>query len=125
MIDIDDFKQINDNYGHQQGDQLLIRVATSIGESLRQSDIVGRYGGEEFVVFLPDVNPDYLTEIAEKIRSGVETITLKKRRITVSIGISAGSFDRRPVETRIEKYLQKADFNLYQAKKLGKNRVVG
>jgi len=123
MIDIDDFKRINDIHGHRKGDRLLGQVARTIKNNIRKSDIAGRYGGEEFVVFLSNIKEHFVLETAEKIRSRIETIKVGKDRVTVSIGISHGTLGVE-VKPLIDTYLQQADFNLYKAKKQGKNQIV-
>ncbi len=124
MIDVDYFKQVNDQYGHDVGDLVLKETARVISKSVRESDLVIRYGGEEFMVLLVDVQPGKSEEVAEKIRRAVEEhlieafgITLKK---TVSIGVSEFPTD----SDRIWQCIKFADVALYKAKELGRNRVV-
>jgi diguanylate cyclase (GGDEF)-like protein len=123
-IDIDYFKQVNDTYGHDAGDKVLVEAAKTIKSSIRESDIAARYGGEEFLVLLTDVQPGYSVHVAEKIRTAVEskvidigTAQLKK---TISIGVS-----EFPVDTdKIWQCIKFADVALYRAKEEGRNRVV-
>jgi len=123
-IDVDYFKQVNDVYGHDAGDKVLVEIAKTIKSSIRESDIVVRYGGEEFLVLLMDVQPGYAVHVAEKIREAVErkvidigTARLKK---TISIGVS-----EFPVDTdKIWQCIKFADIALYKAKEEGRNRVV-
>jgi diguanylate cyclase (GGDEF)-like protein len=123
-IDVDYFKQVNDAYGHDAGDMVLVEVAKTIKASIRESDIAIRYGGEEFLALLMDVQPGYSVHVAEKIRKAVEskvidigTAQLKK---TVSIGVS-----EFPVDTdKIWQCIKFADVALYRAKEEGRNRVV-
>ena len=123
-IDVDYFKQVNDVYGHDAGDKVLVEVAKTIKSSIRESDIAVRYGGEEFLVLLMDVQPGYSVHVAEKIRTAVEgkvidvgTAELKK---TVSIGVSEFPVD----SDKIWQCIKFADVALYRAKEEGRNRVV-
>ena len=125
FFDVDDFKKYNDQLGHQQGDRALRFVAETAFRSLRKSDVLARYGGEEFGVILPGAGREEAVEIAEKLRSQVETKsagvlnmqTLKT--ITVSIGVA--TFPDHALER--EKLIYCADAALYEAKNAGKNRV--
>ena len=125
MIDIDDFKRINDNHGHLTGDEVLRFIADSIRASVRQSDVVGRYGGEEFIVFLSEIDPAYLMEVGEKIRRTIERESRDRLPpVTVSIGLSLRKLGADVLED-IEQLIREADDCLYRAKSAGKNRVVG
>jgi diguanylate cyclase (GGDEF)-like protein len=125
FFDVDDFKKYNDQLGHQQGDRALRFVAETAFRALRKSDVLARYGGEEFGVILPGAGREEALEIAEKLRSQVETKsagvlnmqTLKT--ITVSIGVA--TFPDHALER--EKLIYCADAALYEAKNAGKNRV--
>jgi len=140
FIDIDFFKQVNDRYGHQVGDAVLVRLVTLMREQVRSSDIVTRYGGEEFAIILPDTGITLAHEVAERIRSQVEAQKLiindNTLSITVSIGLASLSQIRyqqesleqgaqqvhsKPVDQLL---LAKADEALYQAKETGRNQVV-
>ncbi|MEF9425655.1 MAG: GGDEF domain-containing protein, partial [Candidatus Mariimomonas ferrooxydans] len=123
MIDIDHFKQINDTHGHQKGDEVLKKVAGIIKGKIRASDIVGRYGGEEILVFLPEVKSEALTDTAEKIRSGVEKGTEEDIPVTISIGCTKGLI-RGDVEKELAGLIKTADECMYKAKEAGRNRVV-
>lgn len=123
MIDIDHFKAVNDNFGHQVGDQVLRKVATGIRESIRASDVLGRYGGEEFLVFLSSVDPHALYEVGEKVRLAIETLPGNGRGVTVSIGIAHGTVGRE-VEADIDSLIHLADERLLGAKAGGRNRVM-
>ncbi len=122
MIDIDHFKAINDNFGHQFGDDMLRRVAGCIRECIRASDVLGRYGGEEFLVFLSSVEPVSLGEVGEKIRRAIENMPDKQTNITVSIGIAYGHVGRE-VDTDVETLIRRADEKLLAAKTAGRNRI--
>lgn len=123
MIDIDHFKHVNDTYGHQTGDEVLKSVALMIKSNIRSSDIVGRFGGEEFLVYLSPVNPASLTSIAEKVRHSIEIESEESAQITVSIGVSSGLI-KGNIEKAVAKLIKRADTYLYVAKNSGRNRVV-
>ena len=125
MIDIDNFKKINDTYGHLKGDDVLRDVALTIKNSVRSSDIVGRYGGEEFIVFLStSVTKDTAFSIADKIRNNIIKKTKDDIPVTVSIGVANGVIKNDDRESELMKYIKEADEYLYKAKKTGKNKVV-
>jgi len=123
MLDIDHFKKINDTKGHNAGDQVLKHCAEIIPTELRGSDIVVRYGGEEFVVLLPNCDLGYGIEVAERIRCRIQSGAihdLLPGAVTVSIGVSVCD----PVNTVTgEELLKQADKQLYSAKGAGRNRV--
>ncbi|WP_459855154.1 sensor domain-containing diguanylate cyclase [Dongia sp. agr-C8] len=125
LLDVDHFKRFNDTHGHQAGDEALRRVGTALLASVRASDVVCRYGGEEFLVFLPDCNTAEATAKAEKIRAAVSgtSMTMGERVIpSVTISIGLAMFPAH-AQTRAL-LLQMADRALYQAKAAGRNRVV-
>ena len=123
FFDIDHFKFINDNYGHDCGDSVLASSAKWIKESLRESDIVFRYGGEEFVVLLSDTDADGAKLLAERIRSSIEHHTIAYGmdviKITASLGISTLRDD-----DNIDSFVKRADNAMYIAKNNGRNQVV-
>ena len=123
MIDIDHFKSYNDMYGHLSGDIVLQETAEILKNSLRQVDLVGRYGGEEFVVVLPQTDKEDAVRVAERIRWAADNHIFraydKSTRVTISIGVATFPADARKAETLIEK----ADQALYTAKRKGRNRV--
>lgn len=123
MIDLDYFKYINDTFGHEVGDEVLSRVATDLKAVLRQSDILARLGGEEFLVFLPMADSEMATHTAERLRRSVEalhwgTLLNGNHQQTISIGVSmlGPNYD-------FHQQLKAADQALYLAKELGRNRV--
>ncbi len=122
MLDVDDFKQINDQFSHQLGDEVLIVVAELIRASLRDTDIAARYGGEEFVLVLPNTTTEQALKICERVRHVVETHPWASvhpdLRVTISLGLACDS--SLPSH---EKLLSAADANMYQAKRMGKNRL--
>ena len=123
MIDVDYFKSFNDKYGHLVGDQILREIGKIIKENVREIDIVGRYGGEEFCVVLPVTDHFGANFAAERIRVAVEGATIKAYdtavKITVSIGISTFPSDGKVVAELIDK----SDWALYRAKKKGRNCI--
>ena len=123
MIDIDDFKKVNDKHGHQIGDAVLTFVAHTIKDQIRRSDVVGRYGGEEFVVCLIDADSDSLADISERMRQTIQNRSQDRIPISVSIGVNYGSLEG-DVEERLDAMIRLADESLYEAKELGKNQVV-
>ena len=125
MLDVDSFKTFNDTYGHPQGDQLLRNIAAILRAGVRNVDFVGRYGGEEFLVLLPETTKDDACRMAERIRSDVEAqavldIDGKTVCRTVSVGVASYPEDAlNPADL-----VQKADEALYRAKRSGKNCVI-
>lgn len=119
MLDIDHFKLINDNYGHQFGDQIIIKVAKIIKDAIRDVDIPGRYGGEEFLIILPETDIDSAVIAAERIRSRVEKIRANREGFKVSISIGVTQFSNQSSSDLIKE----ADSLLYEAKENGRNRV--
>ncbi|TYB97197.1 MAG: GGDEF domain-containing protein, partial [Kosmotoga sp.] len=121
LLDIDDFKEVNDTYGHQKGDEILKKLARIIEVATRDTDLVGRYGGEEFIIALKGTNKSSAYKVAERIRKTVQKKRLmgNLRELTVSIGISSYPLDSK----WIEEIINKADNALYRAKDKGKNRV--
>jgi diguanylate cyclase (GGDEF)-like protein/PAS domain S-box-containing protein len=123
MIDLDLFKLVNDTYGHDVGDQVLVALARFLEKNLRDVDLVGRLGGEEFSVILPSTTLKRATQVAERIRRHLSethiATTSGELRITTSIGVTALRGETRSVEA----LLKKADQGLYMAKQLGRNRV--
>ena len=124
MIDINKFKKVNDALGHLKGDEMLIHVAKIIKNNIRTSDILGRYGGEEFVIFLPSIEPNSLHNIADIIRAKVEKETKKYIRVTISIGLSCGVLHDKIIDEEVKELLNKADTCLFEAKKTGGNKVI-
>jgi diguanylate cyclase (GGDEF)-like protein len=122
LVDVDDLKGINDNYGHVTGDTLLIGVAEAIRESVRTSDICARFGGDEFLIFAAGCDLDAATEIARRIINKVDTQrqTLERTSFGVSIGIDIAPLSDAAFETMY----RRADQALYKAKGAGRNRYV-
>lgn len=120
MADIDKFKNINDNYGHQKGDEILSKVANIILSNIRSTDMCCRYGGEEFIIVLPNTGLEDAEIMAEKLRSAVENARLmgKTSSLTISLGISS-----YPKHSQLkDELIAKADQALYHAKESGRNQ---
>lgn len=123
LIDIDYFKLLGENYGHQTGDRVLQVVADTITSHLRRSDVVGRYDGDEFIVYLSPVEPTALKTVAENLRVQVEEASARIVPVTISIGIAQGMLGT-DVDQSLEELVRKADECQMQAKYTGKNKVV-
>jgi diguanylate cyclase (GGDEF)-like protein/PAS domain S-box-containing protein len=123
MLDIDHFKGINDAHGHSVGDEVLQRLADSWRETLRGIDIMGRYGGEEFLVLLPETNLSTARQVAERMRERVDNIPLTTTAGPVSITISLGVATLMGEIMSLEELIADADKALYEAKETGRNRV--
>ncbi|MBV9571202.1 MAG: PleD family two-component system response regulator [Alphaproteobacteria bacterium] len=126
IMDIDHFKAVNDTYGHDSGDEVLREFASRISANVRGIDLACRYGGEEFVVVMPDTDVDFAATVAERLRRSVESVPFAisrephKLNITISIGIAASD----ETGDTADALLHRADKALYRAKREGRNRVV-
>lgn len=119
IFDIDDFKKVNDSKGHVYGDQVLVDVATIIKKSIRETDLAGRYGGEEFMIIFPNTTLSVSKIISERIRQAVEDYNfIEGLNITISGGVVQYNNET------ITELVHSADTNLYRAKRNGKNRIV-
>ena len=123
MLDIDYFKKINDNFGHVVGDTVLKEISEILLKGIRDIDTAARYGGEEFMLILPNTDKDHARIVAERIRQAIETYDFigLDRKISASIGISGMPDASIADEDRL---IRCADFGLYRAKQLGRNRTV-
>jgi len=123
MMDLDHFKNINDNYGHSVGDKVLKNVAITLENTVREIDISARIGGEEFAFILPETDVDEASQLAERLRSNIQNMSVehdgKTLQITASFGISVSN----TTEQTLESMLTQADDALYIAKKKGRNQV--
>ena len=123
MLDVDHFKQINDNYGHSIGDQVLQEFAKRCKSSVRDVDLIGRYGGEELVILLPETDSDTARHVAERLRASIQEKPIKvsnqELNVTVSIGVSRKDENTLQLETLIAR----ADQAMYIAKHKGRNCV--
>lgn len=124
LIDIDHFKKVNDQYGHLVGDDVLRHLAKEISSILRSSDVLGRYGGEEFCAFLPNTTEGDALGLAERIRAGVEASPLKMNRASIKATVSIGVADSVRAGYDFKGLIATADSALYGAKNSGRNRVV-
>ena len=123
MIDIDNFKQINDKYGHVAGDKILVFIAHTLKKTLRDGDKVFRYGGEEFVVILNRIDTQNCIKIAERILNLISSNKLIYKNDTIQVTVSAGGTKFLPGDTP-ESILERADKALYEAKQAGKNKFI-
>ena len=125
LLDVDRFKGINDQFGHALGDEILVRIADVLGMEIRSADTLARWGGEEFVIFLPETPHATAFSIAERLREKVATMTLpdslKSLSLTVSIGVAQNDEDNKS----LDELISAADKYLYQAKEAGRNQVCG
>ena len=123
MLDIDHFKQVNDSYGHPAGDAVITALAQVLRETLREVDVIGRIGGEEFVALLPETDRDLAMRTAERLRSSLyahrHPVTTPAINVSVSIGVATRIED----EPSLERMLLRADAALYAAKDAGRNCV--
>lgn len=122
MLDIDHFKQVNDTYGHDCGDKVLVKVARSLESELRDQDIVARWGGEEFICMLPETELTGAITVAEKIRKSVAAVEdpCSKGNVSVTITLGVSEYDG---SCSIDECINKADISLYNGKRQGRNQV--
>jgi diguanylate cyclase (GGDEF)-like protein len=123
MLDLDHFKRLNDTYGHAAGDKALQRFTTLCCNALRNIDIFGRWGGEEFVALLPETDAEGAAVIAERLRKTVSENVLMYNDHRISLTVSIGIAQYRPDEIAIDAPLGRADTAVYDAKKAGRNRI--
>ena len=124
MLDIDHFKKVNDTYGHKTGDEVLQRLADILRKNSRNSDLLGRYGGEEFCIILPNIKIEESQFVCERIRKAVEESKITFKDQTINITISIGNCFNHPMSTYSEEdVIIRADEALYKAKNNGRNRT--
>ena len=123
MIDLDHFKRVNDTHGHTAGDEVLRALATTVHDTMRVTDVFGRWGGEEFLMILVGDAPGLAVKVMERIRTAVAAKNWPSISPELSITMSAGIASHRKGET-IEQLLHRADLSLYQAKDAGRNTVI-
>ena len=123
MMDIDDFKEINDKYGHLTGDKVLSQIGQLVKGEIRNNDIIGRYGGDEFIIGLSDASPQSAQDIADRISKAIASykIPLSNSK-TLNFTVSIGGTTLKD-EPTLDQFINNADKKLYQAKRNGKNRV--
>lgn len=123
MLDIDHFKSINDNYGHAAGDEALRVFSMACQESLRETDLLGRMGGEEFVAIMPDTDSNDALAIAKRILKNVSETRIVTEDYTINLTVSIGLANAEKSDHSIDSVLSRADIALYAAKNNGRNRV--
>ena len=121
LIDVDDFKQVNDQFGHQKGDEVLTEIGACINEIVREMDLAARYGGEELAIILPNTDIEKAYILGERIRDNVAKLTFQGFSVTVSVGVGDMSLKKNNTP---ETLIKAADVALYKAKDMGKNRTV-
>lgn len=123
VVDIDHFKNFNDTYGHQVGDQVLISVASTLREAVRTTDQVYRYGGEEFAILLVKIDPENAAKLAKKILTSVEKdyFVFKDQKLNVTISVGLANLQK---DDTASTWFDRADKAMYEAKKAGRNRMV-
>lgn len=121
MIDIDHFKLLNDNYGHSTGDQVLVHLSKLLLNKARQGDIITRWGGEEFLVLLPDTSKQEAMAIGERFRQAIQIATFKTNQKQLPITASFGLSEASPLDKSIDDLIERADTALYEAKISGRN----
>ncbi|EJM97417.1 PAS domain S-box/diguanylate cyclase (GGDEF) domain-containing protein [Pseudomonas sp. GM74] len=124
MLDIDDFKIINDTYGHQKGDNVLQRIADSGRAALRRGDLFGRIGGEEFAAVFPGCTPKMALQVAERLQQQIQRLRFTHEGQTFGITVSQGLTSLTAADGNVENLFSRADAAMYQAKREGKNRIV-
>lgn len=122
MLDIDFFKQINDTYGHNIGDEVLCEMARRLHSCLRKSDLPGRWGGEEFVILLPNTRLDIAKYVADRLRKGFAEKPVQTRVGPIAVSFSGGGAQLQPGDS-LQSLIARADAALYQAKNKGRNRI--
>jgi len=124
IFDFDDFKSINDRYGHLAGDLVLIDISKIVTESLPNGSLLCRFGGEEFIIFIPDISQTASLEYAEKLRVMIENHSLKYNDNIINVQVSVGLCVSSKInDINLENLIDKADKALYQSKRTGKNKV--
>jgi len=122
MADLDWFKQINDTYGHEAGDRVLNQFGTMLRRTCRDSDVIGRLGGEEFALLLPETRSGAAQHLASRITEGCRSLVVDASAEDVSCSCSVGVTEVRPHDERLDNVLTRADQALYAAKRAGRNR---
>jgi diguanylate cyclase (GGDEF)-like protein/PAS domain S-box-containing protein len=124
MLDIDDFKVINDTYGHQEGDNVLQRIADSGRAALRRGDLFGRIGGEEFAAVFPGCTPQMALQVAERVQREIQGLSFSHDGQTFGITVSQGLTSLTAEDESVESLFARADAAMYEAKRQGKNRII-
>jgi len=121
LADIDNFKKINDTYGHPYGDKVIVKIAHILNSNVRGEDIVSRWGGEEFLIFCPNATSDDAAVLAERLRVKIESTMQEKNDLYITCSFGVAQYNG--LSNKETTYLEKVDNALYQAKRNGKNRV--
>jgi diguanylate cyclase (GGDEF)-like protein len=124
LLDIDDFKVINDTYGHPEGDKVLQRIAESGRAALRRGDLFGRIGGEEFAAVFPGCAPDMAMQVAERLEREIQQLSFSHDNRTFGITVSQGLTSLTPEDESLDSLFARADAAMYTAKRQGKNRII-
>ncbi len=124
ILDIDNFKEVNDEYGHRAGDQVLRKFGDVMRQQLRGGDFAGRYGGDEFIVAFPHTPASGAAESVERIRSVFEQATFQEDSESYRVSCTVGIAEFAPGQETVDDMIHEADMALYEAKKQGRNRVV-
>lgn len=126
MFDIDHFKKINDTFGHAAGDHLLAQVAQTLASQIRAVDTLARYGGDEFIILLPQTSAQQAYPLAERIRTSIASlqINLEGTIISATLSIGISEIERQPMDKNIEQLIKRADQALYMAKQRGRNHTM-
>ncbi len=124
LLDIDHFKKVNDSFGHVAGDKVIRAVAGALRNTMRETDIAGRYGGEKFGVVLLNTNVDNAQLFAERLRKSIETLAIYHEEQELNVTVSLGIAQIEPQMTRYKEWLEVTDAALQKAKQSGRNRVV-
>ncbi|HUQ51485.1 MAG TPA: GGDEF domain-containing protein, partial [Gammaproteobacteria bacterium] len=124
LLDLDNFKRVNDNHGHQTGDEVLRRVASRLLSAVRGDDAICRLGGDEFLVLMADTDATIANRVAERIRHAITDTPVPTRDGAMAVSVSVGCTIRLPRDTTaVEALLERADQALMQSKAAGRNRV--
>ena len=124
LLDIDDFKLINDTYGHQQGDEVLQHIADSGKAVLRRGDVFGRIGGEEFAAVFPGCEAEVAEQIAERLQREIQRLSFSHGQERFGVTISQGLTSLRDEDLSLDSLFARADAAMYQAKRMGKNQII-
>ena len=123
LIDVDKFKRINDNYGHSIGDRCLQEIIKRTLPLLRKNDMLARYGGDEFLVIMPETDKEGARKAAEKIRQTIEKIEFIYKKDKVKVTVSIGVTQAKPGDQKPQQVFERSDMAVYQAKEQGRNQV--
>ncbi|MEX3774904.1 GGDEF domain-containing protein [Pseudomonas sp. MYb118] len=124
LLDIDDFKVINDTYGHPEGDKVLQQIAETGRGTLRRGDLFGRIGGEEFAAVFPGCAPDMALQVAERLQREIQRLSFNHEQKSFGITVSQGLTNLTAEDANIESLFARADAAMYEAKRQGKNRII-